>query len=75
MRLIEISIIEPGGATKVKRDAAALEVLFQNSAKDRGGGLQDKWAGWAVDTEVSETSLLEEFAPPIQLTEQVADAP
>jgi hypothetical protein len=75
MRLIETSIIEPDGATNVKRVELVFVLKFQKPANDLDGGAQETWAGCATLTVVSEISLLDVPLPPVQLTEQVADEP
>jgi hypothetical protein len=70
------SIIEPVGAVMVHSVEAALTLLFQKEAKEALGGPVTRWAGEAVDTDVSDTSVVLVF-PSVEdhSTEQVANAP
>jgi hypothetical protein len=75
IKLSPMSIIDPAGATIVKRVGPALE-LFQKLASESRGGLDMMCAGVEVETLVSEISkLLEEVREDAQLIEQVAKLP
>jgi hypothetical protein len=68
------SMIVPAGATNVNKLAPEITDV-QKDAKESGGGLDFKCAGNAVDTVVSECSILGDWFELNQLIEQVAVAP
>jgi hypothetical protein len=67
-------MIVPTGHKSVN-NALVLLLICQKAAKLLNGGLLFKCAGFATETEVSDTSTFGELFPPTHSTEHVAAAP
>jgi len=75
MRSTCTSIMLPVGAVRTNICGLATAGVCQKLATEPGGGVARTCAGTAVDTDVSETSIVDELFDPKNSTEQVAKLP